>query len=82
MIIIITIKQRFLNYRLLGGKVVVNKEVIPSYIFAYSTINKNQTSSKIEYKKDGINYLAKDEVKIISLNTFNKFLPIISYSRL
>ena len=34
------IKQRFLNYRLLGGKVVVNKEVIPSYIFAYSTINK------------------------------------------
>lgn len=67
------IKQRFLNYRLLGGKVVVNKEVIPSYIFAYSTINKNQTSSKIEYEKDGINYLAKDEVKIISLNTFNKF---------
>ena len=67
------IKQRFLNYRLLGGKVVVNKEVIPSYIFAYSTINKNQTSSKIEYEKDGINYLSKDEVKIISLNTFNKF---------
>lgn len=66
------IKQRFLNYRLLGGKVVVNKDVIPSYIFAYSTINKSQTSSKIEYEKDGINYLSKDEVKIISLDTFNK----------
>ena len=66
------IKQRFLNYRLLSGKVVVNKEVNPSYIFAYSTINKNQTSSKIDYVKDGINYLAKDEVKIITIDKFNE----------
>lgn len=66
------IKQRFLNYRLLSGKVVVNKEVNPSYIFAYSTINKNQTSSKIEYEKNGVNYLAKDEVKIITIDKFNE----------
>ncbi len=66
------IKQRFLNYRLLSGKVVVNKEVNPSYIFAYSTINKNQTSSKIDYVKDGINYLVKDEVKIITIDKFNE----------
>ncbi|RXJ95521.1 diacylglucosamine hydrolase like protein [Arcobacter sp. AHV-9/2010] len=66
------IKQRFLNYRLLSGKVVANKEIIPSYIFAYSTINKNQTSSKIEYVKNGINYLAKDEVKIITIDKFNE----------
>ena len=66
------IKQRFLNYRLLSAKVLVSKEVIPSYIFAYSTINRNQTSGKIEFVKDGINYLNKDEVKIITLETFNK----------
>ncbi|MDX4058303.1 epoxyqueuosine reductase QueH [Aliarcobacter skirrowii] len=66
------IKQRFLNYRLLSGKVIVNKEIIPSYIFAYSTINKNQTSSKIDYVKDGINYLVKDEVKIITIDKFNE----------
>lgn len=66
------IKQRFLNYRLLSAKVLANKEVIPSYIFAYSTINRNQTNGKIEFVKDGINYLNKDEVKIITLETFNK----------
>lgn len=66
------IKQRFLNYRLLSGKVVVNNEPISSYIFAYSTINKNQTSSKIDYVKDGINYLVKDEVKIITIDKFNE----------
>lgn len=66
------IKQRFLNYRLLSGKVVVNNEPISSYIFAYSTINKNQTSSKIDYVKDGVNYLVKDEVKIITIDKFNE----------
>ena len=66
------IKQRFLNYRLLSGKVVVNNEPISSYIFAYSTINKNQTNSKIEYEKNGVNYLAKDEVKIITIDKFNE----------
>lgn len=66
------IKQRFLNYRLLSAKVLVNKEVIPSYIFAYSTINRNQTNGKIEFAKDGINYLNRDEVKIITLEIFNK----------
>ena len=66
------IKQRFLNYRLLSGKVIVNNEPISSYIFAYSTINKNQTNSKIEYEKNGVNYLAKDKVKIITIDKFNE----------
>lgn len=65
------IKQKFLNYRLLSAKVSLKKEVIPSYIFPYSTINKKSTSSKIEFEKDGIHYLTKDEVKIINLATFN-----------
>lgn len=67
------IKQRFLNYRLLSGKVVVAKKIVPSYIMCYSTINRNNTNGRIEYEKDGINYLNRDEVKIIDINTFNKF---------
>jgi epoxyqueuosine reductase len=65
------IKQRFLNYRLLSGKVIVAKKLVPSYIMCYSTINRNNTNGRIEYQKDGISYLNRDEVKIVSLETFN-----------
>ena len=67
------IKQRFLNYRLFGGKVSVAKKIVPSYIMCYSTINRNNTNGRIEYSKDGINYLNRDEVKIIDIQTFNLF---------
>lgn len=65
------IKQKFLNYRLLSGRVFVAKKVVPSYILCYSTLTKNATYGRIEYTKDGINYLNRDEVKIISISTFN-----------
>ncbi|QKF78845.1 epoxyqueuosine reductase QueH [Arcobacter defluvii] len=67
------IKQRFLNYRLLGGKVSIAKKIVPSYIMCYSTINRNNTNGRIEYTKDSINYLNRDEVKIIDIQTFNLF---------
>ena len=38
-----------------------------------NTINRNNTNGRIEYTKDGINYLNRDEVKIIDINTFNSF---------
>ncbi len=65
------IKERFLNYRLLSAKVVVNKQTISSYFIAYSTIKSKKAQGKVVYEKDGINYLNKNEVKIINLNTFN-----------
>jgi hypothetical protein len=37
------IKQRFLNYRLLSAKVKIAKNIVPSYILCYSTINRNNT---------------------------------------
>jgi len=66
------IKQRFLNYRLLSGKVVVNKEVIPSYIFCYSTLRAKKTKAKVEKTINNISYLNRDEVKIITLEYFNE----------
>ncbi len=65
------IKQRFLNYRLFNGKVDINKHTIPSYFLCYSTINRTNTNGRIEYSKNGINYLNKDEVKLLDLDTFN-----------
>ena len=66
-------KQRFLNYRLLNAKVKVNKEVVPSYFLCYSTLKKGHTKGKIAFEKAEINYLNKDEVKILSIHTFNDF---------
>ncbi len=65
------IKQKFLNYRLLSGKVIVAKKIVPSYILAYSTLNKGRMNGRIEYSKDGINYLNRDEVKVLNLETYN-----------
>ena len=65
------VKQRFLNYRLLNAKVKVNKVVVPSYFLCYSTIKNGKTKAKIAFEKAEIHYLNKDEVKIITLDTFN-----------
>jgi hypothetical protein len=65
------IKNRFLNYRLLSGKVINQKKVIDSYFIAYSTLKNQKTNGKIEYSIDNIHYLNRDEVKIIDLEHFN-----------
>ena len=68
------IKQRFLNYRLLSGKVNVSKQTVFSHFLPYSTIAKNKTIGRVEYTIDDINYFNKDEIKIISLDTYNKYI--------
>lgn len=68
------IKQNFLNYRLLSGKISVDKIALPSYIMCYSTLsnnNKRAINGKIEYQKDGIFYLNRNEVKLLDIKTFN-----------
>lgn len=66
------VKHRFLNYRLLSAKVKVAKQTVPSYILPYSMINRNKTNGRIEYEKNGINYLNRDELKIIDIKKFNE----------
>jgi len=65
------IKQRFLNYRLLSAKVIVNKEVISSYFLFYSTLKGKKSIGRVEKVIDNIGYFNRDELKIISLKTFN-----------
>lgn len=65
------IKQRFLNYRILNGSTKINKETLPSYFLCYSTLNRKKMNGRIEYQKDEIAYLNRDEVKVLSLKTFN-----------
>jgi len=66
------IKQRFLNYRLLNAKVVINKEVVPSYFLFYSTLKGKKSIGRVEKVINNIGYFNRDELKIISLDTFNQ----------
>ena len=66
------IKQRFLNYRLLNAKVIINKETIPSYFLFYSTLKGKKSIGRIEKTINDIGYFNRDELKIISLDTFNQ----------
>ena len=65
------IKKRFLNYRILSAQVINDKKVIPSYFICYSTLQNKKAQGKIEYVIDGLHYLNKNEVKLMSLDTFN-----------
>lgn len=66
------VKNRFLNYRLLNAKVTYKAETIPSYFLAYSTIQNAQAAGRVEYSFNEVNYLNRNEIKLISLEYFNK----------
>jgi len=65
------IKERFLNYRLLSSSVKTKGEVIPSYPLFYSTITRKLTEGKIDFEIDGQFFLNREEVRFITLDTFN-----------
>ncbi len=66
------IKHKFLNYRQLFCKLIKGKkELIPSYALFYSTLPRKKTTARIEFEVENINYLNKDEIKLISLDHFN-----------
>lgn len=65
------IKERFLNYRLIRSSVKVSTEVIPSYPLVYSTINRSSAEGKIDFEIDGQFFLNREEVRFITINTFN-----------
>jgi hypothetical protein len=65
------IKERFLNYRLMRASVKVGTEIIPSYPLFYSTINRTMTNGTIDFEIDGQFFLNREEVRFITLDTFN-----------
>ncbi len=65
------IKERFLNYRLIRSSVKVGTEIVPSYPLFYSTINRTSTEGKIDFDIDGQFFLNREEVRFITLDTFN-----------
>lgn len=65
------LKERFLNYRLIRSSLKVGDTIIPSYPLIYSTINRNTTEGKIDFECDRQFFLNREEVRLITLDTFN-----------
>ncbi len=68
------VKERILNWRLLYAKVTQKKVTIPSYILPYSKLRNNFSRGKIEKKINNIYYFSRDEIKFITLPTYNTLL--------
>ena len=66
------IKQRFLNWRLTMGWLKVRKEIVPAHFLPYSSIKKEYSRGKIEYHIGDVHYMNRDEVRFITLETYNK----------
>jgi hypothetical protein len=65
------IKERFLNYRLMRSSLSVGGTVVTSYPLVYSTINRTQAQGTIDFEIDGQFFLNREEVRFITLSTFN-----------
>ncbi len=65
------VKNRFLNWRILGGYVKSKGVILPSHILPYSSIKSTYSRGKIEFNIDELYYMGRDEIKFITLEYYN-----------
>lgn len=65
------VKERFVNYRLFASSLMVGSQTLPSYPLFYSTISRTQTQGVIEFSIGNQHFLNREEVRFITLETFN-----------
>ncbi|MEN4045421.1 epoxyqueuosine reductase QueH [Sulfurimonas sp. NWX367] len=66
------IKQKFLNYRQFGFKLTAGKkESIEAYAMSYSTLPRKKAQGRIEFSHNGVYYFNREEIKFITLQTYN-----------
>jgi len=66
------VKERFLNWRELYGYVKVKKETLPSHFLPYSTLKSEFSRGKVDVKVGELHYMNRDEIKFITLETYNR----------
>jgi epoxyqueuosine reductase len=68
------IKEKFLNYRLLSGKLLVAKKVVDAHILPYSKLPRGKANGKVEKSVDNLHYLNREEVTFITLEYYNEMM--------
>ena len=72
------IKERFLNWRQMQAEVRVKKTTIPAHFLPLSTIRNEYSRGKIDLQIGDLHYMNRDEIKFITLATYNR-LAITTY---
>lgn len=67
------VKERFLNWRQLSGQLRIQKETVPAHFLPLSTLKSDYTRGKIDKAVNGLHYMNRDEVKFITLETYNHY---------
>jgi len=66
------IKQKFLNYRQFNFKLISGKkDVLEAYALSYSTLPRKKAQGRIEFTHNNIHYFNREEIKFITLQTYN-----------
>jgi len=66
------IKQKFLNYRQFNFKVISGKkDILEAYALSYSTLPRKKAQGRIEFSHEGVHYFNREEIKFITLQTYN-----------
>ncbi len=68
------VRENFLNYRLLRAFLKEDNRVIPSYILPYSTTKRKSVKFKIEKNIKDTYFANRENIKLISLENYNKLL--------
>jgi predicted adenine nucleotide alpha hydrolase (AANH) superfamily ATPase len=67
------VRQKFLNYRQFNCQLIKGKhESIPAHALTYSTLPRKRAQGKIEYAIDDVHYMNRDEIRLITLETYNR----------
>jgi len=67
------VKERFLNWRQIHGLLRVKKETVPAHFLPLSTLKSEYTRGKIDVQVGDLHYMNRDEVKFITLESYNRY---------
>lgn len=67
------VKERFLNWRQIHGYLRIKKTTVPAHFLPHSTLRGEYTRGKIDVQVGDLHYMNRDEVKFITLNTYNAY---------
>jgi len=65
------VKEKFLNYRLFTCKLATKKECIDAHPLPYSTLPRKRAQARIEYAIGEVHYANREEIRMITLATYN-----------
>jgi len=67
------VKEKFLNYRQFTCKMILGKHTsIAVHALAYSTLPRKRAQGRIEYSIEDTHYMNRDDIRLITLETYNK----------